>query len=92
MIRKVVFDTSVYVEALRKGDREALATRVRGATVLYFSAVVGSELLRGAHTSFDQRTARKLWRDFEGADRLIVPNSKDWYEAGLVLLKLAKAA
>lgn len=84
-----LFDTSVYISALRLGESSALGLRSFNAnTRLWLSSVVLQELYAGADTSGMQAIER-LERDFVRARRILVPNLKDWTEAGRVLSRLA---
>jgi predicted nucleic acid-binding protein len=84
-----LFDSSIYISALRRGDDAALALR-RLATdaPLWLSAVVLEELYAGAGDS-DRHVVERLERDFDRAMRLLVPNLTDWTQAGRVLARLA---
>ena len=84
-----LFDSSIYISALRRGDDAALALR-RLATdaPLWLSAVVLEELYAGAGDS-DRHVVERLERDFDRAKRILVPNLTDWTQAGRVLARLA---
>ena len=84
-----LFDSSIYISALRRGDDAAMALR-RLATdaPLWLSAVVLEELYAGAGDS-DRHVVERLERDFERAKRILVPNLTDWTQAGRVLARLA---
>jgi predicted nucleic acid-binding protein len=92
----IVFDTSVYISALRRGDASVLLTRNRAkaddpsAKPLWLSAVVLEELYAGA----DDRRARKLIaaveRAFERVGRLLVPIATDWTACGGVLSRIGQ--
>lgn len=87
-MQAALFDTSVYVAALRRGDEGVLAIRrLDSGSVVWLSAVVLEELYAGA----DERgrsAVEKLERDFDRAQRLLVPNLGDWTQAGRVLARL----
>jgi len=86
---RVLFDTSIYITILRKGDaardRRALAT----GALLWLSAVVLEELYAGASRR-DLQTIERLERDFDGAGRVAIPTLADWSNAGKILASLAK--
>jgi predicted nucleic acid-binding protein len=84
-----LFDSSIYISALRRGDDAALALR-RLATdaPLWLSAVVLEELYAGTGDS-DRHVVERLERDFDRAERILVPNFTDWTQAGRVLARLA---
>lgn len=90
MMRKILFDSSVYISAWRERRTDVLLSRAWGGAAIYLSTVVGSELLRGAGDLADQRAFRKLWRDFQKARRLVVPDASDWNDVGVVLGRIGK--
>ena len=84
----VLFDTSIYVAALRAGsDLPKLRVQL-SSTSLWLSSVVLEELYAGVRPR-DAHIVERLERDFERAGRLLVPNLKDWTSAGKVLGRLA---
>jgi predicted nucleic acid-binding protein len=86
----ILFDSSVYVRALRSGGNGALALeRWARQAPLWLSAVVLEELYAGASTR-DQRVVAKLERDFERAIRILIPNLSDWARAGKMLARLGQ--
>jgi predicted nucleic acid-binding protein len=86
----IIFDSSVYISALRAGDGAGLVLRrwVR-ETPLWLSSVVLEELYAGAARR-DYRIIEKLERDFERTRRVLVPSLGDWAQAGRVLGRLAE--
>lgn len=88
-MQPALFDSSIYISALRRGDAAALALR-RLATdaPLWLSAVVIEELYAGVGGS-DRPIVERLQRDFDRAKRIVVPNLNDWAHAGRVLARLA---
>ena len=88
-MRPVLFDTSVYISALRKGDAARLVLRnfAHGSAV-WLSSVVLEELYAGADTKAG-RVVQRLERDFDRARRILIPNLSDWTASGKVLAKLA---
>jgi predicted nucleic acid-binding protein len=77
MSRRVLFDSSVYIQALRERRVEVLQSRTYDAAFVHLSAVVGCELLAGAKNSRSRRELERLWRDFDRAGRLVVPLAAD---------------
>jgi predicted nucleic acid-binding protein len=84
-----LFDSSIYISGLRRGDDAAVALR-RLATnsPLWLSSVVLEELYAGA-AERDRRVVERLERDFDRAKRILVPGLGDWTQAGKVLARLA---
>ncbi len=84
-----LFDSSIYISALRRGDDAALALRRLSADApLWLSSVVLEELYAGAGAR-DGHVVERLERDFDKAKRVLVPNLSDWTQAGRVLARLA---
>ncbi|MDQ3014230.1 MAG: type II toxin-antitoxin system VapC family toxin [Acidobacteriota bacterium] len=90
----ILFDTSVYISALRKGDESVLSLR-RAARLasqktqpLWLSVVALEELLVGA---VDPKARKEfLWmeREFSRIGRLVVPDKRGWILAGQILSKI----
>jgi predicted nucleic acid-binding protein len=85
-----LFDSSVYITALRASSESATALqRWVKESPLWLSSVVLEELYAGA-SSTDRRILEKLERDFEKANRVLIPNLKDWTFAGKILATVAQ--
>jgi predicted nucleic acid-binding protein len=88
-MQPALFDSSIYITALRRGDDAALALRrIAADAPLWLSAVVFEELYAGA-SDRDRKVVERLERDFDRAKRILVPNLSDWTQAGRVLARLA---
>lgn len=86
----ILFDASVYITALRQPSMSgAVLQRWAQESPLWLSAVVLEELYAGARGP-DQRSVAKLERDFERANRILVPNLTDWAFAGRILSSIAQ--
>jgi predicted nucleic acid-binding protein len=87
----ILFDTSVYISVLRRGDFTIFSSRRaarKGETQdrpLWLSVVVLEELLVGARDKRMKKLLSHLERDFERAGRLLVPLQSDWTASGQVL-------
>jgi predicted nucleic acid-binding protein len=87
-VSQILFDSSVYISALRTKDDSAL--RARGQVAgerLWLSAVVLEELLAGS-TGATIRLVERFGRDFDRIGRLLVPNAADWTTAGKLLARI----
>jgi predicted nucleic acid-binding protein len=85
----ILFDTSIYIAALRQGNASIpLLDRWTEKTPVWLSSVVLEELYAGANPS-GERALKKLERDFENARRILVPNLSDWTDAGKILARIA---
>ena len=88
-MQPVLFDSSIYISALRRGDTAALALRrLASDQPLWLSSVVLEELYAGAGDR-DRHVVERLERDFGKAKRVLVPNLSDWTQAGRALARLA---
>jgi predicted nucleic acid-binding protein len=88
-MQPALFDSSIYITALRRGGDAVLA--LRRFTIdapLWLSAMVLEELYAGA-ADRDRQIVERLERDFDRAKRILVPNLSDWTQAGRVLARLA---
>jgi predicted nucleic acid-binding protein len=88
-MQPALFDTSIYITALRRGSEGALSLRRLAADApLWLSAVVLEELYAGAGDR-ERRVVERLERDFDRVKRILVPNLSDWTQTGRVLARLA---
>lgn len=88
-MQPVLFDSSIYIAALRTGDEAALAlTRLTAGAPVWLSSVVLEELYAGASVRA-RHIVERLERDFDGVRRILVPNLSDWTQSGKVLAQLA---
>jgi predicted nucleic acid-binding protein len=88
-MQPVLFDSSVYITALRAGDKASMTLRQLSANApVWLSSVVLEELYAGVIPR-DRRVLEKLEHDFERAKRILVPNLTDWTQTGKVLARLA---
>ena len=92
----VLFDTSVYIQALRQGDaavlglRRALRLRARQTRPLWLSLVVLEELYVGAVEAKVRRDLQRMEREFDKIGRLLLPARGDWTTAGQVLSRIGQ--
>jgi predicted nucleic acid-binding protein len=88
-MQPVLFDSSIYITALRtKNDAALNLRRLAGGEPMWLSAVVLEELYAGV-TLRNHQVVERLERDFERARRILVPNLSDWVQTGKVLARLA---
>ena len=87
-MQPALFDSSVYINALRLGDEAVLAVRnLAPEAPLWLSAVVLGELCAGVRMR-DRKVVERLEHDFDRAGRILVPSLSDWVQAGRVLALL----
>ena len=88
-MQAVLFDTSVYITALRTRDAPPFTlSGLAAGAVTWMSSVVLEELFAGANPR-SRPVVEKLERDFHGARRILVPNLTDWTQTGRVLSLLS---
>ena len=83
-----VIDTSVYIGHWERGLYEDTLAEVRRAFVVRHSAVVLSELRRGARTREAERVVSRL---HDLARIVWEPTPKDWWEAGQIIRTIGDA-
>jgi predicted nucleic acid-binding protein len=74
-----IFDTGVYVDHWERAAYEETLATLRRAYIVRHSAIVLSELRRGARSRESQRLVTKL---FDLAKVRWEPSAADWWEAG----------
>jgi len=88
-MRPALFDSSIYISGIRRGEDAILALRRFSVdTPLWLSAVVLEELYAGAAGRV-LHAVERLERDFDRVKRILVPNLSDWIQAGRVLARVA---
>jgi len=88
-VQPILFDSSIYISALRTGEDAALTLRRLAADApVWLSSVVLEELYAGVSPRA-QHAVERLERDFRRAKRILVPNLSDWTQTGKVLARLA---
>jgi predicted nucleic acid-binding protein len=88
-MQPVLFDSSIYIAALRSKEDAALTLRrLAGGAAIWLSSVVLEELYAGANAR-GRHVVERLERDFDRARRILVPNLSDWTQTGKVLARLA---
>ena len=87
----VVFDTNVYVSALREGLSGLSFGRLDEAIPRTFmAAVVSAELRAGALDEAGRTLIRNLVSRFERLGRVVVPTYGSWNEAGDILARIVR--
>jgi predicted nucleic acid-binding protein len=84
----VLFDTSIYITALRSGDGSAWKARTAADSPVWLSSVVLEELYAGV-SARDRHVVERFERDFRKAGRILIPNLTDWTQTGRVLALVA---
>lgn len=82
----VLFDTNVYVAALREGVTGAASARIReSAPRTVLASVVSAELRAGAVDQTGRSVALELTDRFDRLGRIVTPEARSWSLAGDVL-------
>jgi predicted nucleic acid-binding protein len=81
-MQPVLFDSSIYIMAMRMGDGAARALRRLAAdSPMWLSSVVLEELYAGVGVN-DVHVVERLERDFDSAKRILLPNLSAWTRIG----------
>lgn len=80
-----IFDTGVYIDHWERGLASDVLAALRRTFVVRQSAVVLSELRRGARTSEARRRVETLARQ---ASLVWGPTNQDWWEAGRLIQQI----
>ena len=89
---KYVLDTNVYIDAFRSPDKAAALKQflTKHLPLTYLSAVVTLELRTGARTKPQAETLEaEVFGPFERRERVFVPTTNAFKEAGRILAALA---
>lgn len=90
MPKQIVFDTSIYIRALRQGSKDILQKRREEKAAIWLSAVVLEELYAGASDKKSLKTLAKFENEFTKINRLFLPNQMDWSVTGQILNKIGE--
>ena len=89
--RWVVFDTNVYVAALREGvDGPAFARMRDRAPRTFLASVVSAELRAGAADQTGRLAVLELVDRFDRLGRVVTPDARSWNLAGDVLADIRR--
>ncbi|HXV63365.1 MAG TPA: type II toxin-antitoxin system VapC family toxin [Vicinamibacteria bacterium] len=83
-----ILDTNIYIGHWERGLYDEALAQVRQAFIVRHSAVVLSELRRGARTPTAQSVVENL---LKRATVVWTPQAPDWWEAGLLIRELRDA-
>jgi predicted nucleic acid-binding protein len=87
-MQSVLFDTSVYVSALRRGDTGPAVAKFVAENDVWLSAVVLEELYAGTRER-DLHAVELIEHQFDKESRILLPELDDWIQAGKILSRLA---
>lgn len=89
-MKRLLFDSNLYIESLRRSDGSLLLARNYGGALLHLSSVVLEELYAGCSDAKAEAAIDKLHSSFARAGRLVTPNDSDWAEVGRVLQRIGR--
>lgn len=84
-MRWAILDTDIYIGHFERGRHAELLSLVEQTFVVRHSAVVLSELRRGARTATARRLVERLWRT---AAVRWEPAAVDWWDAGRLVQQI----
>lgn len=87
-MKRLLFDSNLYIESLRRKDNSLLRARNYGRALLHLNSVVLEELYAGCSDAKAETAIDKLHVSFARAGRLVTPNDSDWAEVGRVLQRI----
>ena len=85
---KLLFDTSVWVDHLRRAALDPVINAIRGRFLLCFDAVVAAELVAGCRSKQERRIVGRLCAPHQRSGRLLCPLSSDFERAAVALSRL----
>ena len=87
---KLLLDTSIYIPFINQGISNPVLDLGPERSLLFMSAVVLEELYAGAHDPASIKLLDKLYDVFVFANRLVVPDGRDWQKTGKVIAQLER--
>jgi predicted nucleic acid-binding protein len=91
IVRKVVFDTNIYIRAIHRGfPGTEYILLIDSLPFTYLSSVVSAELYAGARDSFGMNLIQSFVSRSERVGRIVTPTHGTWSEAGRILAKIGK--
>lgn len=90
--RKVIYDTNIYIGAIRGGARSPEFDLLRHSLPFtYLCSVVSAELYAGAGDSVALRLTTPFVLMSERVGRVVTPTHGSWNDAGRILANISKA-
>jgi predicted nucleic acid-binding protein len=90
--RPLIFDTSVYIAAIRGGARSSYSIELEEALPrTYLCAVVAAELRAGAVDAVARRAVDRFTLAARAVRRTVVPGANTWERAGEVVSRIHRA-
>jgi predicted nucleic acid-binding protein len=89
-VKRVIYDTGVYVDYLRRGDHARTVETATRLGIVHLSAVVAQELVVGAPDRAALRFLERLVERFDALGRLAIPGRLDWLRAGRAIREVGR--
>lgn len=91
MRSKAIFDTSIYIEAIKKGEESAAySLLIASLPLTYLCSVVSAELYLGAADRFAYKMVDQLSARFKSLGRIVSPNHSSWNHVGKMLSEIKR--
>lgn len=91
IVRKVVFDTNIYIHAIQGGSgSKEYRLLIDCLPFTYLSSVVSAELYAGAIDPFGTRVVQQFVSRSERVGRIVTPTHASWNEAGRILATIGR--
>jgi predicted nucleic acid-binding protein len=87
---KLLLDTSIYIPFINKGISNPVLDLGPDRSLLFMSAVVLEELYAGAQDPASIKLLDRLYDVFVSANRLVVPDGRDWQKTGKVIAQFER--
>lgn len=88
---KLLLDTSIWVEHLRRDLLTPVIPALRGKFVLWLDAVSAAELRAGCRSKQERDGVGRLFSPFQRSDRVVIPEGGDYLRAATALSRLREA-
>ncbi len=88
---KAIFDTSIYIGAIQKGEESAdYPLLIDSLPVTYLCSVVSSELFVGALDHIAYKIIKDLSDRFHSLGRIVTPTHSSWSHVGKILSQIKR--
>ena len=88
---KAIFDTSIYIEAIKRGKGSPdYSLLIDSLPSTYLCSIVSSELYLGAGDRFAFKMVDQLSARFKTLGRIISPNHSSWNHVGKILSEIKR--
>lgn len=89
---KAILDTNILISHYQRGLHRDLLHHLNAEHQIHLHSVVLAELYAGAVTKAFDRELNRIERTFTAKQRLVVPQARDYRQAGFVLNRLRETS